>query len=113
MDVREKLVELLTFLLECEIAGDCSNLAKDWAENLISHGVTVQEWISVKERLPEYGQPVLVCDVREDYVGMAALQPAKHFMFSKSEAYWDWDRMECNLDEFTHWQNLLQPPKGE
>jgi hypothetical protein len=77
------------------------------------NGVTVQEWISVKDRLPEYGQPVLVCDVREDYVGMAVLQPAKRFVFSKSKDYWDWDRMECQIDEFTHWMPLPVPPKGE
>ena len=71
------------------------------------------KWIPVTERLPEYGQPVLVCDVREDYVGMAVLQPAKRFVFSKSKDYWDWDRMECQIDEFTHWMPLPQPPKGE
>ena len=51
MDVREKLVELLITLLECEIDGDCSYLAKDWAENLITNGVTVQEcgeWVHPK-----------------------------------------------------------------
>ena len=43
MDVREKLVELLTYLLECELDGDCSVMAKECADHLIANGVTVQE----------------------------------------------------------------------
>ena len=48
MDVREKLVELLDRFVYDEWYGN-----GDIAEKLISNGVTVQEWISVKDRLPE------------------------------------------------------------
>ena len=46
MDVREKLVELL-----CEAQHIVTNTNK--AEYLVEHGVTVQEWISVDERIPQ------------------------------------------------------------
>ena len=48
MDVREKLVELLDRFVYDEWYGN-----GDIAEKLISNGVTVQEWISVKDRLPD------------------------------------------------------------
>ena len=48
MDVREKLVELLDRFVYDEWYGN-----GDIAEKLISNGVTVQEWISVDDRLPE------------------------------------------------------------
>lgn len=48
MDVREKLVELLDRFVYDEWYGN-----GDIAEKLISNGVTVQEWISVEDRLPD------------------------------------------------------------
>ena len=48
MDVREKLVELLDEFVYDDWYGN-----NDIAEKLISHGVTVQEWISVDDRLPD------------------------------------------------------------
>ena len=48
MDVREKLVELLDRFVYDEWYGN-----GDIAEKLMSNGVTVQEWISVDDRLPE------------------------------------------------------------
>ena len=101
MDVREKLVELLITLLECEIDGDCSYLAKDWAENLISNGVTVQEWISAKDRLP----------TRED-----ANETESILAINKDERYvgrWVWDIVARWPTEFTYWMPIPQPPKGE
>ena len=52
MNVREKLVELLTEFYGCDpMYYDVDALAI--AQHLIAHGVTVQEWISVDDRLPE------------------------------------------------------------
>ena len=48
MDVREKLVELLDIIIQ-----PGQKTLGDIADYLISNGVTVQEWISVKDRLPE------------------------------------------------------------
>ena len=56
MDVREKLVELLQ---NAKAAMKSENLSCDIARNMfivdfmMANGVTVQEWISVDERLPE------------------------------------------------------------
>ena len=48
MDVREKLVELIE---SARYLG--SNTSEEIAENLSCHGVTVQEWITVEDRLPD------------------------------------------------------------
>ena len=64
MDVREKLVELKS-IITCPNAicnfcehfknkDACEKHKKEViADNMIAHGVTVQEWISVSERLPQ------------------------------------------------------------
>ena len=57
MDVREKLVELLApTSLNFEEAAYL-------ADYLVKNGVTVQEWISVDDVLPENGQEVFVAYV--------------------------------------------------
>ena len=57
MDVREKLVELIEqsgACFECFPVGDYEQKQiEKIANHLIAHGVTVQEWISVKDRLPD------------------------------------------------------------
>ena len=64
MDVREKLVELLgvitcsnticNFCEHFQNKSACERHKKEViADHLITNGVTVQEWISVKDRLPE------------------------------------------------------------
>ncbi len=68
MDVREKLVELLNDVQETGVneipAGfGCTReyiSNENVAQHLISHGVTVQEWISVDDRLPNPFESVLV-----------------------------------------------------
>lgn len=101
MDVREKLVELLD-----------SFVYDDWfsnnyiAEKLIANGVTVQEWISVKDRLPEEKVNCIVhykhayCD-NDDYWAIGI-------------CFYDGDKFQIGLAyKVTHWQYLPQPPKGE
>ena len=51
MDVREKLVELLDIIIQ-----PGQKTLGDIADYLISNGVTVQEWISVKEHPKERGE---------------------------------------------------------
>ena len=55
MNVREKLVELIE---SARYWG--SNTSEEIADHLIANGVTVQEWISVDDRLPKDGVRVLV-----------------------------------------------------
>ena len=55
MDVREKLMELLDRFVYDDWYSN-----GDIAEKLIANGVTVQEWISVDDRLPDQSGEVLV-----------------------------------------------------
>ena len=71
------------------------------------NGVTVQEWISVKDRLPdkyrdEYGEliPFLVCESGTEYPCRALFDGKK------------WGD-GVFLIPVTHWMPLPQPPKGE
>ena len=86
MDVREKLVELLDEAeewanhecdeLDCEtcqagkMRGNC--FQQLMVGRLIDNGVTVQEWISVDDRLPESGAHVLICCEMHRYGGEIA-----------------------------------------
>ena len=75
MDVREKLIELLQ---NAKAAMKSENLSCDIARNMfvvdfmMANGVTVQEWISVDERLPESGVHVLLCCEIHRYGGEIA-----------------------------------------
>ena len=53
MNVREKLVQLLKDIMPLFTF-------EEQVDHLIAHGVTVHEWISVDDRLPEPFVPVLV-----------------------------------------------------
>ena len=50
MDVREKLIEILRKQIFPHELVDSTEAVEDY---LLDNGVTVQEWISVKDRLPE------------------------------------------------------------
>ena len=107
MDIREKLVELLDDMQRSGTGYFGSAIEnKKIADYLITHGVTVQEWISVNERLPEEKVNYIVhykhayCD-DDDYwaIGICFYDGEKFQM--------DWSY------KVTHWQYLPQPPKGE
>jgi hypothetical protein len=113
MDMKEKLVELLKLsdACLCDLCGEkgaIDRVAGVIADNLIAHGVTVQEWISVKDRLPEYDQVVLC------YKDDRGVRIGKHM----PETYADGvvafkDLARDYVFGATHWTPLPQPPKGE
>ena len=81
MDVREKLVELLTDNLprcgnlprwDNPLQLSCDEQVQRIADHLIMNGVTVQEWVSVDDRLPENGVHVLLCCEMRRYGGEIA-----------------------------------------
>ena len=77
MDVRKKLVELLReapYNIFGNKLGNCyfDSCLELIADHLITNGVTVQEWISVKSRLPESGVYVLLCCEIHRYGGEIA-----------------------------------------
>ena len=133
MDVREKLVELIQnshkkckamkSCYECEQYGkssDCVYLLM--AAELITNGVTVREWISVEDKLPE------VVSIHKGYrstvkksirVLCVCVQKSGKTMVKEGYCEWYNDYQEPRwkipgtIDEVTHWQYLPQPPKGE
>ena len=118
MDVREKLVELCEYL---EILPCCATY-EEQAEYLISHGVTVQEWISVDDKLPE------VVSIHKGYrstvkksIRVLCVCVQKSGKTMVKEGYCEWYnnypeprwQIPGTIDEVTHWQPMPQPPKGE
>ena len=107
MDVREKLVELFyDNNVRCD--QKIESLADD-VMDIISNGVTVQEWISVKDRLPEYSNDgfadaVLVTD---GFVQHMAYFVGGEWRFAESG-----EIKEPMWYRITHWMPLPQPPKG-
>ena len=106
MDVMEKLVELLFSSLCRHIDKSCK-LAENIADDLISNGVAVQEWISVDDRLPEPFVPVLVQMPGEEPF------PTVREGFISNDGIWQSAMFRREPGEVTHWQPMPQPPKGE
>ena len=99
MNVREKLIDLLT-----GYSIDAQPDVEYVADHLIAHGVTVQEWISVKdERKPKEGEDVLVAvfDGYDTYTDIDCLTRDGKWCF-ETENY-----------KVTHWMEKPEPPKGE
>lgn len=104
MDVREKLVELLTKYFGVDPAYYGIEAAH-LADHLIANGVTVQKWISVDDRLPEEKVNCIV--------------HYKH-AYCNNDGYWEigfcfYDGEKFQLDQaykVTHWMLSPQPPKG-
>ena len=105
MDVREKLVELLTDFYGCDpMYYDVDALAI--AQHLIDNGVTVQEWISVEDKLPEDDSDVLA------YLQIG--QEGRIYPANYEKGVW----FDCIFNTpatgtTTHWMPLPEPPKGE
>ena len=124
MDVREKLVELLNeaFFDYNHGKGD-SYIPKNFADHLVSNGVTVQEWISVKDRLPENDGSYLV--TLNSFGGRKYInvrwfakdgEAVDEYELAGQENVWYYHDSEwgyISIDSVTHWMPLPQPPKGE
>ena len=129
MDVREKLVELIA-KAKYICANDYSDHTEDEyiADTLLDNGVTVPQWISVNDRLPEYPGHYLVCtsinywhggcmDINENHKYHPNGTPVGYdgTTMSVLDCYYDvtghWNRV-CD-SHVTHWMPIPQPPKGE
>ena len=106
MDVREKLVEIVKKAAYSSLPSNTEDFHLNmFVTNLLSHCVTVQEWISVDEKLPQNFISVLgyMTDagefppVRECYtVGNVFFFPALG-----------------DIHPVSHWREMPHPPKGE
>ena len=131
MDVREKLVELLKtnacpspFVCDptCKYYGFGDCFPDRFADYLIAHGVMVQEWISVDDRLPEIPkgwvespEPVLYMmkntkNIYAGYYGEGGVWKDKYFrQYADSRNGVDADDVLC----WMYQHDLPEPPKGE
>ena len=118
MDVMEKLVELLSDFYGCDpmyYGVDALAVAK----HLIAHGVTVQEWIPVTERLPERDKEVLLIvhgwEDRLYYTGCLHRQEAERSWLtgieSKASDWKIWGFSYLREPIVTNWMPLPEPPK--
>ena len=116
MNVKEKLVELLK---NAKSAMKSEKLSCDIARNMfvvdfmMANGVTVQEWISVEDRLPDQSGEVLV---------IASGSPQKNITLNCAYELAEYDPYDGWIMEMwpewedavvTHWMPMPQPPKGE
>ena len=105
MDVREKLVEQAISHFWYGVSHDIfSEPVTTYAKLAIEalkkeNGVTVQEWISVDDRLPEQGEEAICIAADGD-------------MMIGKYTEWGW-MFPCYFEDLTHWMPLPQPPKGE
>ena len=109
MDGREKLVEII----QNSVGGCARHWAEVIADRLIAHGVTVQEWISVRDKLPDQSGEVLV---------IASGNPQKNITLNCAYELAEYDPYDGWIMEMwpewedavvTHWMPLPEPPKGE
>ena len=119
MDVRERLVELLRNSPHLDAikgykGNDCTfEQGADW---LIARGVTVQEWISVDDRLPDNKEhDWVLAQVVEDngYMRIPKVMEYRQSRNDWFEETYGWLSEHNGLFSVTHWMPLPQPPKGE
>ena len=119
MDAREKLIEILRKPIFPHELVDPIEAVADY---LLDSGVTVQEWISVKDRLPkipdgyaENPEPVLYMmkndkTIYAGYYGEGGIWRDKYFrQYSDSHEGVDANDVLC----WMYQHDLPQPPKGE
>lgn len=128
MNVREKLVELLTDnLLRIGNLPKCDNplqyttdeIVERIADHLIANGVTVQEWIPVKEHLPQENEPEgKVCEQVQVLLINGAVSTGWCNRLTKM--WWHLGYGDTKFIGYEYdntpviaWQPLAQPPKGE
>ena len=131
MDVREKLVELLHKGVRCpgviDNCNDCPYYSFEKAcdefgatvDLLIANGVTVQEWISVEEHLPQENEPEgAICEQVQVLLDNGVVSTG--WCNRRTKLWWHLNYGETDFTgcDYEHtpviaWQPLPQPPKGE
>ena len=114
MDVRGKLIEILKKPIFPHELADPTEAVADY---LLDNGVTVQECISVEDRLPDKDGCYIVtacdegCSCGDGIWYDTVVIEAEYY---KGECSWNENGTEYDItDLVTHWQPMPQPPKGE
>ena len=126
MDVMEKLVELLTEFYGCDpMYYDVDALAI--AQHLITHGVTVQEWISVDDSLPDEHESLfarykgtdkwrnaMFTTISDRVIVCAEYENGKRIVKTANTVDGVWKVKDIfHPCKVTHWMPMPHPPKGE
>lgn len=130
MDVMGKMVELLEPHMSglaceyesgsCELTSCRSCNARNIADHLISNGVTVQEWISVKDRLPRKEEYTATTEYGTEYyirLLIAYKTDTVEYEIGYYDGYKWMTEMPIRLiKDVVAWMpfpNMPQPQKGE
>ena len=120
MDVRKKLVEIVCDVMESDgCIGHCNHSpcfeVERVVNTLIANGVTVQEWISVDDRLPDKDGCYIVtacdegCSCGDGIWYDTVVIEAEHY---KGEWSWNENGTEYDItDLVTHWMPLPLAPE--
>lgn len=123
MDVREKLVELIKEGIRkgLRAKGDdrLDYSFEDVADHLIRNGVTVQEWISVEEHLPQENEPEgAICEQVQVLLDNGVVSTG--WCNRRTKLWWHLNYGETDFTgcDYEHtpviaWKPLAQPPEGE
>ena len=117
MDVREKLIDLILDAKRTD--PETGRFAEYLADYLVSNGVTVNEWIPVKEHLPQENEPEgTLCETVQVLLNNGKVSVG--WCNRRTKLWW---HMEYDEDYFTSndydhtpvvaWMPLSEPPKGE
>lgn len=107
--VREKLVDLLTNSPQLDVL-DWTTGWEEAANYLIAHGVTVQEWISVDDRLPEKDGQYLIFTTQ--YFTPDHIDEIDHKDGIEISGYCKrYGFLSKNGIHAKYWRDIPQPPK--
>ena len=104
MDIREKLIDLIIDTKRTD--PETGSFTEYLADHLIAHGVTVQEWVDVKDRLPEESGMYIVTanDGHAQRVSFVQWQKKNRMWnLTGARSYW----------RVTHWMPMPPLLKGE
>ena len=98
--------EVERLLMLGKIQADRLNEALVEIERLQARVDALETWVSVKDRMPEPGQRVII-------FGKRSYQPKGFMRVTLIDGYgaWSGERYPEGHNEVTHWMNVPEPPK--
>ena len=112
MDVREKLIDLIIDAKRTD--PETGSFTEYLADYLISSGVTVQEWISVDDRLPDNKEhDWVLAQVVEDngYMHIPRVMEYRQAKDDWFEETYGWLSEHNGVFTVTHWMPMPNPPE--